>query len=141
MNDYRYRILSQHEESEGERLLCEKALKVFSKKLGLRNVALHFIAPDISGEIVFDEPIGGACPPGGDKIFVRRGLPLRDMITVVVHELRHCYQKRRGTPRGTELREQDCRIYELEVDVPPDKKICRWLVEQEFELSEQSASQ
>jgi hypothetical protein len=131
--EYRYRALTPAEEYGDDRLLVDKALKIISHKLGLRNVALYFMTADPFGEIVFDDPIGGACPPEGDRIYILRGLPRRDIVRVVAHELRHSYQRKNRKPRAMEDRERDCRIFELETNPPADDKIVRWLVEQELD--------
>jgi hypothetical protein len=131
-----YRVIQKHEEREYERDLAEQAMKVFCKKLGLRDIGLAFITPDAFGEHSFETPIAGFCPPGGKEIFVRRGLEDRALVLCVAHELRHCYQRQTGNySLSKDFRESDARLFELECNPPATApEIRRWLyLEKEFD--------
>jgi hypothetical protein len=124
-----YRELTTREENEYERLMAEQVMKLFCRKLGLRNIGLGFIAPDPFGEHSFETPINGFCPPGGREIFIRRGLSDRELTLSVLHELRHCWQRQtRKQSLSKAFMEQDARIYELQINPPQTgPEIRRWL--------------
>ena len=125
----RYCELTIQQENKYERLMAEQVMKIFCRKLGLREIALGFIAPDPFGEHSFESRIAGFCPPGGKEIFIRRGLNDRELTLAVLHELRHCYQRQTGKHSlSKSFMEQDARLYELEINPPQTgPEIRRWL--------------
>jgi hypothetical protein len=127
---YRYRTLMEAEEHPRERWLANRALRLFSKKLGIPEVRLSFIEPG-SGPHTFDANILGFYYPSGEEIGIRRGLSDRDLILVVAHETRHAFQKR----AGRRISERDAAIYEFEVNPPRDRDILHWLNHQEVQVS------
>src|SRR5688572_16801362 len=94
---YRYRNLEPCEERKDERFLADKAVKVLSRVLNLRDpVDLRFITDDPYGSHKFDQPIAGCCPPSGKEIFVLRGLDYRYLVICIAHELKHAHQRQTG---------------------------------------------
>jgi hypothetical protein len=90
--------------------LARLTLEIVSAQLRISEPRLHFIRESPAGEIVKDERIFGCAEK--DAIFIRQGLPPRELIKTTAHECRHIAQFKRGYK--SLLRERDCFAFEHE---------------------------
>ena len=127
---YRYRRVIPMFESPTERRIGDRALEAFSGVLGLRDRRLVFIAENPTGDIRSDRAIVGLSNSNGRDIFAGKGLPHRDLVLVIAHELRHEWQRTSDKKHWTPgMRERDAQLFALRFDPPRDAdELLAWLV-------------